>query len=68
MLDRGILFIVEPGKYLYKNTAGSRMKNNIFFVIHGEFEYVHDDERFGDRVQVGLTVGEEVLFEKPPLK
>ena len=26
------------------------------------------DERFGDRVTIGFTVGEEVLFEKPALK
>ena len=28
----------------------------------------HNDERFGERVTIGFTVGEEVLFEKPPLQ
>ena len=41
----------------------------VYFVLYGELEYRlgHNDERFGERVTIGFSVGEEVLFEKPPL-
>ena len=67
LFDRGLVFIVEAGKYVYQRKRP--IKNNLYFVIHGELEYRHDNgERFGERVTVGFCVGEEVLFEKPAMK
>ena len=36
-------------------------------MLYGELEYrlASDDTRFGDRVTIGFSVGEETLFEKP---
>lgn len=68
IFDKGIIFTVEAGKLAYSHKRPC--KNNIYFVLYGELEHQRpgDDERFGERVTIGFTVGEEVLFEKPPLK
>ena len=65
LFDKGLVFFVEPGKYVYQKKRQS--KNNIYFVLYGELEYrlPSDDSRFGDRVTIGFSVGEETLFEKP---
>ena len=67
-MEKGLVFTVEAGKYVYRKTKS--IKNNIYFVLHGELEYRHpvNEERFGDRVTIGFSVGEEILFEKPALK
>jgi len=68
LFDKGIIFTIEQGKYIYQKKRPC--KNNIYFVLSGEVEYVRagDGERFGERVCLGFTIGEEVLFEKPALK
>ena len=40
---------------------------NVYFVLYGEFEYQTGDAEasFGDRVGLGWTIGEEVVFSKP---
>mmetsp|Transcript_14479 Transcript_14479/g.18279 ORF Transcript_14479/g.18279 Transcript_14479/m.18279 type:complete len:144 (+) Transcript_14479:177-608(+) len=68
LFDKGMIFNVEAGRQVYSHKRPC--KNNIYFVLYGEVEHRRpgDDERFGERVTLGFTVGEEVLFEKPPLK
>ena len=64
-----MIFTVEADKYVYQKKRVS--KNNLYFVLSGELEYVlppPDSGRFGERVSVGFSVGEEILFEDPPLK
>lgn len=64
LFDKGMVFFVEAGKYVYQKKRAS--KTNIYFVLYGELEYRDAaDERFGDRVTIGFSVGEEALFEKP---
>ena len=65
LFDKGMVFFVEAGKYVYQKKRAS--KNNVYFVLYGELEYrlAGDDTRFGDRVTIGFSVGEETLFEKP---
>ena len=65
LFDRGLVFFVDAGKYVYQKKRAS--KNNVYFVLYGELEYrlAGDDTRFGDRVTIGFSVGEETLFEKP---
>ena len=65
LFDKGMVFYVEAGKYVYQKKRAS--KTNVYFVLFGELEYrlAGDDSRFGDRVTIGFTVGEETLFEKP---
>lgn len=43
---------------------------NVYFVLYGEFEYLTGGSRkFGDRVGLGWTIGEEILFLKSePIK
>ena len=67
LFDKGVVFTVEAGKYIYQKKRP--LKRNIYFVLYGELEYrrSQDDERFGERVTIGFTVGEELLFEKPAL-
>lgn len=69
LFDKGMIFTVEADKYVYQKKRVN--KNNLYFVLSGELEYVlppPDSGRFGERVGVGFSVGEEVLFENPPLK
>ena len=68
LFEKGLVFTVEAGKYIYQKKRPC--KKNVYFVLYGELEYRlgHNDERFGERVTIGFTVGEEVLFEKPPLQ
>ena len=69
LFEKGMIFTVEAGKYVYKKQRTS--KNNIYFVLSGELEYQlppPDSGRFGERVSIGFSVGEEMLFENPPPK
>ena len=72
LFDKGMIFMVEAGRYVYQQKRPC--KTNIYFVLYGELEhrmpegYGSDAERFGERVTLGFSVGEEVLFEKPPLR
>ena len=69
LFDKGMVFYVDANKYVYQKKRPC--KNNIYVVLYGELEYrnaAQNDERFGERVTIGFSVGEEVLFEKPPLK
>ena len=68
LFDKGMIFMVEAGRYVYQQKRPC--KTNIYFVLYGELEHrmPGDDERFGERVTLGFSVGEELLFEKPPLK
>ena len=65
LFDKGMVFYVDAGKYVYQKKRAS--KTNVYFVLFGELEYrlPTDDSRFGDRVTIGFSVGEEALFEKP---
>ena len=67
LFDKGLVFTVQAGNYVYQKKRIA--KKNIYFVLYGELEYrMENAERFGERVTMGLTVGEEILFEQPPLK
>ena len=37
---------------------------NVYFVLYGEFDYISGvaETSFGDRVTIGWTIGEDVLF------
>ena len=37
---------------------------NVYFVMYGEFDYQQQEATFGDRVGLGWTIGEEILFSK----
>ena len=37
---------------------------NVYFVLHGEFDYCKQQANFGERVSLGWTVGEEIMFSK----
>ena len=37
---------------------------NVYFVLYGEFEYISSAQPFGNRVGLGWTIGEEILFIK----
>ena len=37
---------------------------NVYFVLYGEFDYQSKAVNFGDRVGLGWTIGEEILFSK----
>lgn len=37
---------------------------NVYFVMYGEFDYQQSEATFGDRVGLGWTIGEEILFSK----
>jgi len=42
---------------------------NVYFVLYGEFEFVWHSSSFGERIGLGWTIGEEVLFSKAnPIK
>lgn len=63
-----MIFTVDAGKFAYSHKRPC--KNNIYFVLYGELEHrkpSDDEEKFGERVTLGFTVGEELLFEKPKL-
>ena len=37
---------------------------NVYFVLYGEFEYRYNGTMFGERVALGWTIGEEVIYKK----
>lgn len=38
--------------------------HNVYFVLYGEFDYFSEKDKFGDRVGLGWTIGEEILFHR----
>ena len=59
LFDKGMVMHIEAGKHVYQRKR--IMKRNIYFVMHGELEYRdQNDERFGERVTIGFSVGEEI--------
>lgn len=37
---------------------------NVYFVLYGAFDYQKGQANFGDRVELGWTIGEEIMFSK----
>lgn len=42
--------------------------DHVYFVMYGEFLYKHEGSEFGERCGLGWTVGEEILYDKQPLR
>lgn len=62
IVDRAYLFKLKKGQAAYREDK-TAMKN-VYFVLYGEFDYVSQMQQFGDRVGLGWTIGEEILFHK----
>ena len=62
IVDRAYLFKLKPEQTAYKEER--KAMPNVYFVLYGEFDYEQNQTPFGERVSLGWTIGEEILFSK----
>ena len=62
IIDRAYLFKIKANNCAY--TEEKVAMKNVYFVLYGEFDYQSGEANFGDRVSLGWTIGEEILFSK----
>ena len=62
IIDRAFLFKLKEGQAAYHE--GKLAMKNVYFVLYGELDYEKKEQEFGDRVGLGWTIGEEILFIK----
>lgn len=65
LLETGKLFHLKPGGYVYREDQPA--KANIYFVMYGRYNFTsskikEDGGKFGEKLGLGWTVGEEILY------
>lgn len=65
LLESGKLFHLKPGGTVYKEDQAA--KPNLYFVMYGRYNFTSnkvpgDDGKFGEKLGLGWTVGEEILY------